>query len=244
MIEFSKFDSEILGKRVGKTAVRRLNTEILDIIYAESEKMNLDIVFIRDSGYHFTDAHLMNWKRLQLADIKVVLTISDLDRSNDTGSSRFFVTQDIKSGDLEYLYLMVNQIASRSRFYRCFGKEAAETLYRTWLDNSIAKSAADYCFLAKDVQTNNPASLITIKSEGDTAELILVATGESYQGKGAGKLLVAHVFSFLKKNGFKNCSVGCQLDNRSALRFYNSVGFKFDSLIADFHLRCKNAALL
>lgn len=234
-IAFSEFDSNILGIRVGKTTGRHLTAEALELIRSDFKKTDLDVLFIRALEYHFFETHLINWKGLELADVKVILTTTDPE-IGETDDPAFEVTQDIEKRDIDELYKMVAQIARRSRFNRCFGKDAAERIYREWLDNSVAKKAADYCFLARESKTRRPASLVTVKSTDATAELILVAADETYHGRGVGRLLVSHVFSFLREKSISQYSVGCQLDNRSAFRFYNSLGFRFDSFIVDLHL--------
>jgi GNAT superfamily N-acetyltransferase len=235
-IEPSAFDTELLGVRVGKAAVSGLTRELVDELGVEMERVDCDVVFIRDTAFRFERMNELPWDRLELADVKVVLSRADFQVLHGDVIG-FEVGSRIAPQDLQALQSMVRDIARRSRFYRAFGEAAAFRLYDAWLENAMAGRAADWCFVAHETASGRPAGLLVIRREGESADLALVATAEAFRGRGVLRLMCAHALPCIHAAGVRRCTTATQLSNASALRAYESLGFAFDGTVVDFHLR-------
>lgn len=76
--------------------------------------------------------------------------------------------------------------------------------------------------------------LFSIKEDSSVIELI--AVDEKYQGRRVGKSLIHRMESFVISRGITNITVGTQVNNISAMRFYSSMGFKYISCSSMYHL--------
>lgn len=234
MIQPSAFDSELLGIRIGKVAVAGLDRQRLEELRGEMPEAGVDLLFIRDSGFAFERMNELSWEGLELADVKVILsrpvTLIDVEPSPEFDVDTANVSRPAE------LVPLTRQIARRSRFYSCFGEKSAFKLYDRWLENSLARTAADWCFVARDRGSKEAAGIVTVKRDGSTADLPLVATAERFRGKGVLRLLTTAALAKLAAEGVGTCTVGTQLANRTAIRAYEALGFSFESTVVDFHL--------
>jgi len=235
-IQPSPFDTEILGLRVGKLLVHGLTPPLLKTIRGVLAASELDLVLVRDTGFAFEQVHELSWPGLQLADVKLTLSqpcaAGAAPRPGD-----FEVTSEVGAGDAKALLPLLEPIALRSRFAHGFGEAAARRLYERWLANCLNGTAADRCFVARRPGDPEPAGLVTVKKDGASGELTLVATAASFRGQGVLRLLHGHASAYLTSQGVARCAIATQLANRDALRAYEALGFTVDGMVVDFHLR-------
>ena len=232
----SPFDTEILAVRVGKVVVQELSPKLLDELRQELAAADLDLLFIRDTRFPFERTAAFDWTGLDLADVKVVLTNSELAAVVAESKKGFGIVSDLGPDQAIRLRPLTRSIALRSRFARWFGEERACRLYDVWLENSLSHEAADWCLVCRETASGDPAGLIAVRRSGDTAEMTLVATAEQYRGQGILRFLSSHVLAFLHSQRLRACTVSTQLSNPAAFRAYQSLGFAFDGTIVDLHL--------
>jgi ribosomal protein S18 acetylase RimI-like enzyme len=237
MIRYSEFDSTLFSRKIGKASIRGLDSASLATLREEAAAGRYAVVFVKDEAFNFEGAHLLDWRGLELMDIKIVLSRESKPEGVPVESD-FSVDSIVRSDDIPILREALWQVADRSRFHRAFGQAAARSLYDTWLTNSVKGAAADMVFVARDPVAGAPAGVITVKLSDDEAEMVLVAVHDLFRASGVGRSLVGKVCEALQARQVRTCRVGTQLSNRDALRFYNSTGFRFDSTVTDFHLSC------
>jgi ribosomal protein S18 acetylase RimI-like enzyme len=235
VIRYSEFDSKLLGRKVGKATVGGLNPALLQQLRDEQVKQEMALVLIRDTGFDFSVLHTLPWENLRLSDVKILSSTTELP-SESRHLDGFHFTRDLRSGDMGPLRAMVSQIAELSQYRRFFGREVALSLYEQWLENSLSGEVADYCLLVRSQDTHEPAGFVAVEIQDHVAEATVVAVGENYRGSGISRVLLSNVLYEIGELGAKSCAVATQITNRSALRFYNSLGFRFDSYRVDFIL--------
>lgn len=231
----SAFDTKMLGMRVGKATVAGLDRRLAELLRSELLASDLDVAFVRDTNFRFERAAELPWPHLELADVKVQLAIATRPMASGTNAD-FTVAQDAASADGPALTAMAHSVARLSRFHRCFGEAAAFRLYEAWLRNSIEGHAADWCFVARHRASGDAAGLMAVKRDGDAADLAMVATAERYRGRGVLTLMTSSVLAFLRDAGVGRCTVATQLSNHTALEAYQSLGFRVESTVVDFHM--------
>lgn len=231
----SAFDTEMLGVRVGKAVVDGLDRPLAELLRSELLASELDVAFVRDTNFQFERVSELPWTFLELADVKLLLANAAQEPAVEARGD-FAVVQDITPDDGPALKAMVHSIARLSRFHRCFGEAAAFRLYEAWLRNSLAKQAADWCFVARHTASGDAAGLMAVKRDGGAADLTMVATAEPYRGRGVLKLMTSTVLRFLQGEGVTRCTVTTQASNRAALGAYQALGFTVESTVVDFHM--------
>jgi len=232
----SPFDTEMLGRRVGTITVEGLDASLVGQLRTGMRDADFDLVFIRARRFEFDLVPQLPWDGLELADVKVVLsrTTAPVDGPDLPG---FSVTLDAGPADAADLVPLARAIAVQSRFHRCFGEALAFRIYDTWLENSLAHQAADWCFVARHLASGQSAGLVTAKREGASADLALVATAGAFRGRGVLRLMTTTALAHLRSQGVERCTVATQLSNRAAIRAYEALGFAFETAVVDLHLR-------
>ena len=234
-IQPSAFDTEMLGVRVGKVAVSGLDRSHAELLRVELLASDFDVAFVRDADFHFEHVSQLPWTGLELADVKLQLAIAMHAPAADA-PSEFVIVQESRPDAGPALTAMAHSIARLSRFHRCFGEAAAFRLYEAWLRNSLAKQAADWCFVARHVTSNEAAGLMAVKREGGSADLTMVATAEAYRGRGVLKQMTSTVLGFLHGQDVRRCTVATQASNRAALAAYQALGFAVEGTMVDLHM--------
>ena len=240
MILYSEFDSSLLKRKVGRAAVRGLGRDLLTDLRLEQTELDLDLVLVRDDGFDFSAVHLLPWDGVRLSDVKL-LSSTRLFPSRSPEKAGFYVTKEWRPEDVGLLKAMVSQIADLSQYGRFFGRAVALELYERWVVNSLSGEVADRCFLVRSERGDQPVGFVALKIEDEAAEATLLAVAEGSRGIGIGEFLISNVLFSLGETGADTCVVASQITNRSALRFFNSLGFKFDSYRVDFILYQANS---
>ena len=115
---------------------------------------------------------------------------------------------------------------------------AATTLSRSFNKKLILKNIIPFSVVGLKLVFTKPNALkrlyknltkdsVTVRDEGEYAELLSIATNPSTQGKGVGKLLIAELESHLKKRECVQLSLTTDYyNNEKALGFYKASGYE------------------
>ncbi|MEK5033919.1 GNAT family N-acetyltransferase [Paenibacillus sp. FSL R7-0302] len=96
--------------------------------------------------------------------------------------------------------------------------------------------ARGQCFVAEaDQQVVGVYVLLPTRPE--TAELVNIAVGEEFQGRGIGKQLVNHAIQEAKHLGFKTLEIGTGNSSIGQLALYQKCGFRITGIDRDFFIR-------
>lgn len=231
IINYSEFDSSIFNKKVGRVDLKGINNECLNEILKFSEKNLYKIIFIRDYQCDYTIFNKLKWNQLKLTDIKINLINKNLP-SAELKMDGYYYNDLYKKKDIKKLEEIIFQIAIRSQYYLFFNKKIAYKIYSIWLSNSLNKTVADHFYILKEIDNDKIVGFAAIAN----SEITLIAINDKYQGKGIGGIFLNNILFDLKDKGLKECSVGTQLSNRTAINFYNKSGFYFKNYRFDFML--------
>jgi len=111
----------------------------------------------------------------------------------------------------------------KTRYYNdpVIDKNKVNTIFQKWVKNSVTHQVADEVLLYEEA--GKILGFITIKRDGP---IPLVGVLENAQGKGIGKLLIYAALNYFKQIGVKKAFIETQIGNVSAIRSYQSCGFK------------------
>ncbi len=235
LIQYSEFDSEIFNKKVGRGSVSGINYRFVSRIREEGYSRKFEIIFIQDNKCDYNELNNIRIRGFKLSDIKVSLINSKLPsnkkRHPDVYLSKKYIEEDFAS-----LKKIVSQIALLSQYNKLFGEEAALKLYKKWLKNSLGYKVADICYFLREKKTDSVIGFIAVQIDKSVSDMTLVAVDRKFQGRGVSKIFMENVLTDLNSTGIQKCSVGTQIENIKALKFYNSMGFYFRSFRFDFVL--------
>jgi hypothetical protein len=167
----------------------------------------------------------------QPADIKVVYS-KEL-TGGDKADALILAIHECR--DASALYELAYRAGHKSRFrdVRLGGGKFKE-MYRAWIDNSISgKMATNVLAYHAD---GKPVGLVTLKIDGDAADIGLLAVSEEHAGRGIGAHLMAYTERICKANGVKTLHVATQEANTGACRFYEKSGYRPTSRSAIYHI--------
>jgi dTDP-4-amino-4,6-dideoxy-D-galactose acyltransferase len=99
-----------------------------------------------------------------------------------------------------------------------------EQLYRTWVRNSIRREMADEVLVVREGQRT--VGFLTLKADGESGRIELLAVDVESRGKGYGVELVRAAEECFRAMGCDSGSVVTQAANRPACRLYRKCGYE------------------
>lgn len=122
-----------------------------------------------------------------------------------------------------------------SRFFNdpMLPQEQAENIYLHWTESAFGQKNKYFVLSERE---GNIAGYILFSFSEDSSVIELIAVDDIYQGKGVGKTLIKAMESFVRDKGIRKIKVGTQVNNISAIQFYNAVGFKYAGCGSVYHL--------
>lgn len=122
-----------------------------------------------------------------------------------------------------------------SRFFNDFKlpEDQAKNVYIQWTKCAF-NNKDKYFVISKDKE--NAQGFILFSFSGDDSIIELIAVDQKYQGKSIGRALINTMESFVTSIGINKIKVGTQVNNVSAMQFYNAMGFKYVGCTSIYHL--------
>ncbi len=106
-------------------------------------------------------------------------------------------------------------------------RECFQTLYRLWIQRSVARQIADAVLVVPGSQVEE--GLVTVKAEGDgVARIGLIAVDARCRGRGLGSQLMRAAECWAVQRGCRRMEVVTQGDNQEALALYSRLGYRVD----------------
>lgn len=247
IITHSKWDSEILGKRVGKLTfyISSLGNEtkpFLQKSYLEARRMKIDVLFTRINMEQRDVLQLLLAEGAILSDVlltfyknfykkKLLQKVSLLDKLD-------LIFEEGKTAHEVELRKITASAYKHSHYFNDpnIPLKKAEAIYQKWVSNSL-DGFADYVIIVRLKRKIVGYITLRIKNLDEKAFGIidLIAVEENYRGRGIGKMLV---IEGIKKicNKIGTLYVSTQISNMPGLRLYEGLGFKVILSEATLHI--------
>lgn len=126
--------------------------------------------------------------------------------------------------DLNQLWELAGNSFTQSRLHCMAGNHIADLMHGDWIANCLNKSQADHVLVYHEYSIIY--GFIAIKEENSIGNIVLIAVDNLKRGQGIGKRLVMYACDLLKETTTK-VKVRTELPNISAIRMYESCGFRF-----------------
>ncbi len=138
-------------------------------------------------------------------------------------------------GEAEPLLGLAFQAGEHSR-YRLdphFAPGEFERFYRTWVENSLNGSIADYLFTVGEPHA--PRGFVTLKIREQEASVGLIAIDSSCRGEGLGRRLMLRSLEQAARVGCRRLTVATQKENTGACAFYRRLGMSPIEISSIYH---------
>ena len=93
-----------------------------------------------------------------------------------------------------------------------------------------------FCYLAES-GPQVVGVLVLIRTRPETMEIVNLAVGEPYQGKGVGKKLIGHAVARARDMGARTLEIGTGSTGVGQLLLYQKCGFRITGVDRDFFVR-------
>ena len=221
MIEKVEWDSEFFGRKIGgltKVPPEKRLKSLIQQAHKKGYKYLLcrlildkiaEIQVLEKHGFYMTDIGA-TWEK----------EISNKNSKFKIQDSKYSVREAIFE-DIPMLKSMVKGLFKDSRFYNdsFFTKGEAEKFYRTWIENLICDKKVKTFFV-------EGGGFVTCKKvSGDKGNIPLIGVIARAQSKGVGSSLMCMALKWFKENRMKTVTVRTQVNNITAMNYYNKMGF-------------------
>ena len=213
------WDSNFFNKKIASVNISKYDEKYIveKLDFYKTKDFDLIYLFVNDKELSST---IINSYNCKLVDTRVVYSLETLDNTqlNDYINVQNFV------GNSSELYELGIQTGQESRYKmdNDFPSDDFKRLYKTWIDNSCNGKLADNISVYKN--EDDILGYITLKKKGNVMSLILIATDETYRGKGIGKNLLLFAKKYSQDNSCVRLDVVTQKHNKVACHFYESRG--------------------
>jgi dTDP-4-amino-4,6-dideoxy-D-galactose acyltransferase len=161
-----------------------------------------------------------------LADVKLTYTLDLPTQSSLTSKWPVVpVHEPVQSEVLDGLAITAGG-HSRFRIDPTFPDPLFCAMYAEWMHKSLTGERADQVMIVE--AEGQTAGMLTVKQDGSTGSIGLVAVDSQYEGKGMGNALVRHAINWSADRACTQISVVTQERNLSACRLYERCGFHIE----------------
>lgn len=141
----------------------------------------------------------------------------------------------VTASDRDRLHELALQCGEQSRFRLdpAIPEERWASLYRRWMDESLAGTIADAVLVRRS--DGAIAGMITVSAAARQGEIGLFGVAAEARGQGIGSALVDDAMRWFAANGCATARVATQGENRAARAVYQRAGFGLQRLVNVFH---------
>ena len=224
MVKELNWDSIFFNKKIGELLI---TAESFSGIRNDIEKAKADgfkYIICKPEPQKTSLIHILESFNFYLVDIGITLAI-ETDSFLFKKHTRPPIRQSIKIAvekDIPELKKVARSLFMDGRFYHdpFFSRKEADSLYQTWIENSVKGKTADIVLCIP-----HTGFVICKKCEGKKGEIVLFGIRKGLRNKGIGTILMEEAIKWCKTEGLATVSVRTQLRNINAMNFYLKAGF-------------------
>lgn len=217
------WDSSFFGFGVAAIYVSSIELFELNSILLKLKKENVRLVYLSvDKKFHDDEISLLNGF---FVDEKTTFAIDfscvDFKFDNIKDVVEPFC-DEIAISDLEGLAVQSGRY-SRFAIDPIFPKDKFISLYKTWIRNSVNRTAESEVFVVKD--SGSLAGMVTLNKYNDCGNIGLIAVDDEFRGRGFGMKLVKAAQDWFINNDCSCGKVVTQGVNEAACNLYEKCGY-------------------
>jgi ribosomal protein S18 acetylase RimI-like enzyme len=229
---FLEWDSSFFGRRIAQVNGNALSPERVVDVLDWCDANRIDCLYLLTESDDALSISVAEENRFGLMDIR--LTFERSLGSFEPAPNDILIRAG-ETRDLPTLRRLAGEIHRDGRFHYdpMFGKDAGDSLYRTWIENSF-NGFADAVLVA-DI-ADGAAGYVTCKIIGNSiGQIGLIGVDPCCRGVGIGKNLLSESLRWFGANGARQVIVVTQGRNCVAQRMYQKAGFVTKSVQLWYH---------
>ena len=239
MADFSllEWDTRFFGYKIAKIVVSQDSKAQIDqtVSILKSEDFKLAYIFVSPEDDNSNNS--IKACSGQLVDEKVTYSYS-IDETVIYKVDDFIVVYNEDTASTELIELTLQSGAySRFKIDPNFRNNEYVTLYKEWINKSVAREIADQVLVYKE--EDHILGFITLRIAEGQGTIGLLAVDENSRGKSIGKKLLTSSFAYFQNNRITRIEVVTQRGNQIACRFYEACGFNVSEIVNVYHLWIK-----
>lgn len=172
--------------------------------------------------------------RFNLVDVNVQLINKQIQKRVYGAFEGAKIVDDIT--DKKNVIRIVQESFIKSRFYNDdnISEEKASEIYVNWIQNAFACDKKRFCVYEENGIIEGFILLSEVNEKQMGIELI--AVDQYSRDKGIGSKMMNCLYQYCMENSYEDISVGTQIENISAINFYNKNYFQFKDIKYIYHL--------
>lgn len=239
MADFSllEWDTRFFGYKIAKIVVSQDSKAQIDqtVSILKSEDFKLAYIFVSPEDDNSNNS--IKACSGQLVDEKVTYSYS-IDETVIYKVDDYIVVYNEDTASTELIELTLQSGAySRFKIDPNFRNNEYVTLYKEWINKSVAREIADQVLVYKE--EDHILGFITLRIAEGQGTIGLLAVDENSRGKSIGKKLLTSSFAYFQNNRITRIEVVTQRGNQIACRFYEACGFNVSEIVNVYHLWIK-----
>ncbi|MEW6108440.1 MAG: GNAT family N-acetyltransferase [Nitrospirota bacterium] len=225
MIKELPWDSIFFKRKIGELKITSSNKKHIESLIENAKANGFKYIICKLSLPQTTHIRLLESLGFYLSDIGVTLKLeTEKFRYQKKGKNSLTESQVrvANEKDIPKLKKMSKSLFTGSRFYSdpFFTKKEADSLFQTWVENSVTGKAADMVLHIPD-----KGYITCRKNKRDKGDIVLIGVRKGFRDKGIGSILMEEAIKWFKTKDVSSVSVRTQLKNINALEFYFKLGF-------------------
>jgi dTDP-4-amino-4,6-dideoxy-D-galactose acyltransferase len=233
--KYLPWDSEFFGKKIGMILPTALEHDELSSILSAMHQMGFLLAYWPAHQICGFDPGPFGGK---LVDKKTTFEINldkiDLNKIPDSKAKPY--TKNTPITRLEDLALASGEY-SRFSIDPNFSSQDYSTLYKTWMQKSIAGEMADEILVIS--QGDEIAGMVTLSERDRVGTIGLIAVGDKFRGKKFGQQLVYGAQRWFIEKKCETAQIVTQGDNLPACNLYIKCGYRKISTLFYYHFWLK-----
>jgi GNAT superfamily N-acetyltransferase len=225
MIRELTWDSHFFGRKIGELSLQKTGPDRLPHLLQQARKQGFEYLTCKTATLENSLIRDLETHGFTLVDIGITWAINTgrfLSYASKKPIKNAKGVRVAEDRDIPMLKKMTTSLFSRSRFYRdpFFTRTQANSLYRTWIENSVRGEAADIVYIIPET------GLVTCKKTGKgKGAIVLIGVTTRARGKRLGTSLLHTAMKWFHMQGIHNVQARTQLNNLNAMNFYPRSGF-------------------
>ncbi len=221
------WDSKFFKRKIGRLTKVPLKNECKKLIQkARKEEYKYltariifkkieDVQLLEKHGFYITDIGCVWEAKL---DSKFLAEMNLLGKQV---SSFEFQWREATLKDAPMLKSMVKGLFRKSRFYNdpFFTKKEADKVYQAWVQNTLQNKTM------KTFLVEGCGVIACKKLAKNNGTITLIGVVSKARKRGLGRNLILKALKWFRENGVKTVTVRTQINNISAMNFYDKIGF-------------------
>ncbi len=222
------WDSSFFAKEIYSCEIESIQE--FEILESQIKFENVEFIYLFIKNDNSILHERLLKKGLTLVDKKITYKkeLSNYSSDNDLVKSYSGpITKELK------------KLALLSGYYSRFKKDPNlnykfSQLYKIWIEKSVKRICADEVFVVAN-EFDKIIGFVSCQIKNQVGQIGLIATDNSYQGKGYGKSLVDVVHNYYLQNNILIAKVNTQITNLNACRFYEKCGYEANEIVSIYH---------